>query len=342
MRVAVVGGGISGFGAAIKLAESGHAVTLFERRACIDGEQEQSAVLGSYRALADLLRRADAIDCLRTTPLDPLGGLGGLRALTLLDRARLLKIAAAIGRPSSLFPAASDFDTVDRWLDRIGQSAGARAGFWYPLCEHALGDDASTASAKMLESVLREGFLGTPLGLWRVTLAPTWAELAARHLESKHGRVVTAARVTTIDVGTASVPVARALVLHGGDRYEADAIVLALPPADVYALVPESSRTEHYFDALTLLPRSKSSVAVLAHTAGTEGHRPVTRTPIDGLFLAGAHIRTGLPSTLESAARSAEDAAAQVDAYTPPPPPEPARTGAFVPLNTLRRSSPNA
>jgi hypothetical protein len=349
LRIAVVGGGIAGLGVASRLAEWGHAVTLFERRACIDAEQEQSALLGSYRSLGDLLRRAQAISALRATPLDQLAGLAGLRALGLFDRARLFKVVAAIGRPSALFPAASDFETVDRWLDRIGQSAGARAGFWYPLCEQALGDSANSASAKLLESVLREAFFakrsGSPLGLWRVTLSPAWAELAARYLEEKGGRVVTAARVTTIDVG-GSVPIARALVLHGGERHEADAIVLALPPADVFTLIPEAQRRENYFDALTRLPRATSSVAVLAHPAGSEGDRPLARSPIEGLYLAGAHLRTGLPSTMESAARSADDAAQLVDAYRPVRPVEPTdpnrASGSFIPVSKLRRPMSNA
>ncbi|HHI68245.1 MAG TPA: hypothetical protein ENJ97_02860, partial [Planctomycetes bacterium] len=45
--------------------------------------------------------------------------------------------------------------------------------------------------------------------------------------------------------------------------------------------------------------------ALLYQPAGVEGLRPGPVTGVGGLFLAGDWIATGLPATLESAARSA-------------------------------------
>ena len=42
---------------------------------------------------------------------------------------------------------------------------------------------------------------------------------------------------------------------------------------------------------------------------GSELIRPISQTPIRGLFLAGDWCKTGLPATIESAARSGEQAA---------------------------------
>ncbi len=48
---------------------------------------------------------------------------------------------------------------------------------------------------------------------------------------------------------------------------------------------------------------------------GLNAHRPGPETQIDGLFLAGAWTDTGWPSTMESAVRSGEQAAEQVDCF---------------------------
>lgn len=53
-------------------------------------------------------------------------------------------------------------------------------------------------------------------------------------------------------------------------------------------------------------------MAVPAAYPGTEALRPDNRTPINGLFLAGDWTRTGLPSSMEGATRSAFLAAEQV------------------------------
>jgi squalene-associated FAD-dependent desaturase len=58
----------------------------------------------------------------------------------------------------------------------------------------------------------------------------------------------------------------------------------------------------------------KEKRATISHAAGTHRRRPVTRSPIPGLLLAGDWVRTGLPATIESAVQSGHDAAACVAA----------------------------
>jgi phytoene dehydrogenase-like protein len=333
--VVVVGAGLAGLSAATRIAEAGRAVTVLERRCALAGEIDCSVVLGSYRALGTFLRRIGASEHMTAEPLDALGGLLGLRNLGIADRVRLAKVAAAIARPSALFPAASDQETVDSWLDRVGQSARARRGFWYPLVEAALADDPRTASARMLEAVLREGFFdaASPPGLWRVTLRPGWAELAAELLESRGGRVVTAVRDVTLEIRGGVV---RA-VSDGDERFVPTAVVAAVPPRDLLDLVPAEARAgEGYFDALPrLLPPVKSGVVAVRHPAGGEADRPTARSPIAGLFVAGAHARTGLPAHMESAARSGEEAAHLALEFQPLPE-RPGTTGIVPPRSLVR------
>lgn len=444
MHAAVVGGGIAGLAAATQLAEEGHAVTLLERRPTLGGraysvvddttgdviDNGQHLVMGCYRALRGLLARIGATHRLRfqddldvalvredgtrlrlkasplPAPLHLLGGLLGFGALSAWDKLRLVKAAAAIKRGT-----ASDLETVEQWLDRAGQSPEARATFWHPLALATLNDDPRTASAKLLEAVLREAFLGSRddarLGFPACGLSELYVEDAARFVEARGGRVVTAAPVGRVLVEDG---VARGLELEDGERVSADAVVAAVPPRALYALAPEPLRQEPYFANLLRLESSpivsvhlwlehpvaceavlglvgrpvhwifarerylslvtsaaralidrparelvalaaaevarvlpgakvrharvlKEREATIAHGAGTEWFRPGTRSPVEGLFVAGDHVRTGLPATLESAVRSGEEAAALAAAFVPPPA---RRRPAFVPLEALR------
>jgi squalene-associated FAD-dependent desaturase len=447
MKIVVVGGGIAGLSAATRLVGD-HEVTLFEKRALLGGrawstvdettgdviDNGQHVVLGCCRALRRFLERIGARERLTfqraldvtfvdggrrdrlkaaplPAPLHLLGGLIGFHALGARDRLNLLKVAAGIAHPTALFPAASDYETVDRWLDRVGQSTAARRGFWHPLTRAVLNDDPATASAKMLEAVLREAFFGSRddarLGLFSVGLSELYADDAARFVEARGGRVVTAAPVERLRIEDRTV---RGVVLRDGSRHDADAVIAAVPPAVLLELVPAELRTgETFFEGLERLRPSpivsvhlwfdrrvceaelyglvdrpihfifnrnrlstvrtpdesylscvvsaahdlverapdeiiriavdevrralpgaahaalrharvlKEREATIAHPAGSESFRPSVRTPIAGLFVAGDHVRTGLPATLESAVRAADEAVERIAAWVPPP-----------------------
>jgi squalene-associated FAD-dependent desaturase len=75
-----------------------------------------------------------------------------------------------------------------------------------------------------------------------------------------------------------------------------------------------------YFPAMSAATVQRALVlrdpaATFASTPGLEAERPGPRTPIGGLFLAGDWTGTGLPATIEGAARSGVAAAAEVQAF---------------------------
>jgi phytoene dehydrogenase-like protein len=273
---------------AARLAEAGRSVTLFERRPVI-GEELEPSFVGPSRALAALSARIGAHGDLKRT------ASFSLTALPVIDR---VKLAARAARP----PKASDFESVERWLDRLGQSAEARRRFWHPLVQAALGEEPGTASAKLLETLLDER------ALERVELSPRWSEAAAAFIEAQGGRVVTAAPVRALEVVDRVV---RGLLLDG-ERIAADAVIAALGPRAIYQLTPAEERRESWFVGLDRLDRP--------HAAGAETLRPSVRSPIGGFFACGPSVRTGLPVAAESAARAAEEAAAAALEWVPPPP----------------------
>ena len=469
-HVVVIGGGFAGLAAATRCLEAGARVTLLEKRGQLGGraysvvdeasgdtvDNGQHLFLGCYRATRAFLARIGTADKLRLQarlqvgfvdadsgrsatlaatrlpgPLSLVAGLFGLSSLSWRDKLALLKVAAAIQLPSRLLPPATDYETVDGWLDRLGQSQAARRAFFHPLALATLNDDPRTASAKMLEAVLREAFFGPHsdgrLGLARVGLSDLYVEDARAWLQARGATV-------RLDAGVERVlterGVARGVALRSGEALPADAIIAAVPPRPLVALVDAELRDgETWWAGLEKLQSSpivslhlwldrlvtdeeiigvvgsplhwifnrnrltgvrdpsrshlslvvsaahalvdrppdevvqtlvtelrrvlpaaapatvvharliKERDATIAHTAGSEGLRPRCQSPIDGLFAAGDYVRTGLPATIESAVRAADEAAALALAFVPPAlePPAPATTGAFVPLARLKR-----
>jgi hypothetical protein len=167
----------------------------------------------------------------------------------------------------------------------------------------------------------------------RIGLSENFSERAARYLEQRGGRIVTAARVSAIRIVD---HVARGVILDGETRVDADLVIAAVSPAALAPLLPDEARaSERWCQGLARLGPA-------LHRAGAEGERPGARTPFSGLLLAGAFVRTGLPANLESAARAAEQCAELARDDLPPEPeaPRPQPTGAFVPLGSLRRAAP--
>jgi squalene-associated FAD-dependent desaturase len=467
--VVVIGGGFAGLAAATRLVEAGCRVTLLEKRAQLGGraysvvdetsgdvvDNGQHLFMGCYRATRAFLARIGTADKLKLqdrlrvsfidavsgrpsrlstprlpAPLSLMAGLFGFSSLSWRDKIGMIKVAAAIQFPSRLQPPATDWETVDGWLDRLGQSHAARRAFFHPLALATLNDDPRTASAKLFAAVLKEAFFDGGdgrLGMARVGLSDLYVEDARAWLAARGATVRLGAGVERIVVERGAV---RGVGLRDGELLTADAVIAATPPAALPALVEAELRdgetwwaglerlttspivslhlwldrlvtdeelvgvvdsplhwifnrnklvtvrdpsrshlslvvsaaralidrpSDEIIDTLTTalrraLPAAeqakvvharliKERDATITHGAGTEGFRPRCQSPIEGLFAAGDWVRTGLPATIESAVRAADDAATLALAFEPPRagPVVAATTGGFVPLGRLKR-----
>jgi squalene-associated FAD-dependent desaturase len=289
-HVLVVGGGFAGLAAATSLSAAGARVTLLERRPRLGGraysvtdehsgdtiDNGQHLFMSCYRstlqflerigtrAQLDLQPRLDVAFIDGATgktsrlqasslppPFDLLGGVAGFSSLSWRDKLSLVKVAAAIHYPSRLIAPAADYETVDGWLDRLGQSPAARRAFFHPLTLATLNDDPRTASAKLLETVLREGFFGSTSGsssaadgrlaAAKVPLSQLYVEPARAWLEA-HGATVrpgVAVERVLVEDG-----VARGVRLRGGEALTADAVIAAVPPRALLALVDPALRQD--------------------------------------------------------------------------------------------------
>lgn len=262
----VLGGGVAGIAAAVRLAEAGHAVTLVEMRPRLGGratslEDPKSGELidncqhvlmrccTSLLALYELLGVADRMmwhrdftfvhgDGTRAelgagwlpAPLHFAGAFATFKGLSLGDKFAIGRAMAAIRSMSLAKRDAFSAISFADWLKQHRQPARAIERFWEVTVVSACNETLDRVAAGYGLQVFQEGFLANKtnyeMGLSDVPLAELY-DPAARVIEAAGGRIVTAS-VKSFDYEAEAKHVTAA-VLNDGTRLEADAFVSALP-----------------------------------------------------------------------------------------------------------------
>ncbi|MDQ3762779.1 MAG: hydroxysqualene dehydroxylase HpnE [Actinomycetota bacterium] len=194
-RVAVIGGGLAGITAALRCADAGCQVTMFEARPQLGGlthsfrrgdlrvDNGQHVFLRcctSYLSLLHRLGVADRVELqprlaipvrspgsdrpvwLRRTalpaPLHLAGSLLRYRPLTTFERVRFALAAVALRRVDPTHPTTDEQD-FGTWLRRHGQSDHAIAALWELVGVATLNSRADQASLSLAATVFQEGLL---------------------------------------------------------------------------------------------------------------------------------------------------------------------------------------
>jgi len=260
----VVGGGLAGITAALRLADAGQSVVLLEgrprlggaafsfRRGALTIDNGQHVFLRCCTSYQQLLARLSAThlvtiqDRFDVTVLSPRGqarlrrsalpgplhlgrALAGYRLLPLADRLRVGRAALAMRGVDPADPAA-DAQSLGDWLAGRGQRERARRLLWDLFTVSALniaGDDASLALAA---TVIKTGLLGASdaadIGIASVPLGDLHDRAAAVALTGVGATVRLGAKATAVR------PLAggRFAVQAGAERLAADGVVVAVPP----------------------------------------------------------------------------------------------------------------
>ncbi|MDE2147885.1 MAG: hydroxysqualene dehydroxylase HpnE [Burkholderiales bacterium] len=262
MRLAVVGGGWAGLAAAVRAAQAGALVTLFEMAPALGGrargveieglalDNGQHILIGAYARTLALMRTvgADPERLLARSPLMlrypdgrglalPAGpaalafvrGVAAARGWTLRDKASLLRAAAGW--------VAAGFHCPPGWtVQRLcqGLAPSVRTLLIDPLCVAALNTPAQEASAQVLLRVLRDALFGgrgaADLLLPRGSLALLLPQPAQHWLQAAGAELRLSSRVRAIEPGGA-----------GPGRWQVDgapfdAVVLACPASEAARL----------------------------------------------------------------------------------------------------------
>jgi zeta-carotene desaturase len=279
--VLIVGGGIAGMAAALRLAERNVPVTLLETRKKLGGRATsftdvrtgevldncQHVVLGCCTNYLDLLERLGVADRIewhdeqywveaggRTSVLKPGPTPTPVHFLFSILRARFLS-PAEIG---ALSVAIADILRVDRsqhqhetfgaYLARLEQPESLVRRFWAPVIVSACNLDVGRVSAASALHVFQEGFLANRaaarIGVPGVPLVELY-ERAAALIERSGGRVLLGEGVASIDEHGATTT--------AGDRYDAEPgrVVCAVPVERVNRIVDAGVRArDRRFDTL--------------------------------------------------------------------------------------------
>lgn len=272
--VLVLGGGLAGLSAAVRLAEAGRKVTVIEATRAPGGrarsftdaasgrelDNGQHLVMGCYRETLAFLRAIDSTDGIYfqkdlsvrmvrpggqrlsldcpplPAPLHLAVGLLKMRGLGVLDKAAALR-AGLVLRGEVQRP--DDNETCDSWLRRLGQTPTLRNAFWDPLIWGTLNDDPLVSSAAMFTAVLERAFLSTRdasrLGVPKVPLSRLYVDQSLAYLRARGCEVRMGDPVRALEVsGTAITGV----VLKSGEVLTADAVISAVPPHAFLDLLP--------------------------------------------------------------------------------------------------------
>jgi hydroxysqualene dehydroxylase len=234
MKVIVIGGGLAGLGAAIRLQEQRHEVVLLERRGILGGRATSARdaitgdlvdngthlMLGAYHATLDLIRRAGAEDLLlRQSPLRidyvdargraqlacppliaPLHLAAGLLRLRLpwLARWQALRLGLALGwgrHPRGI--------SLAEYFARHGQGSAVRRLLWDPLATAILNVAPEEGDAGLFVTCLRRAFFQSAKDSDLIFLRAGFGDLAERlgsYLSGRGGTLVRRARVDGIEV----------------------------------------------------------------------------------------------------------------------------------------------
>jgi len=267
--VIVIGGGFAGIAAACRLAGDDHRPLLLERSPRLGGragsffspDRDESLDYGQHvlmrccTASTGFLLRIGASRAVRFQPTlsipivwpkgrtvlrsSPMPGVLHLapsllryRPLSLRDRIR----AVRAGSSMSLRRIRADVPFAE-WLEERGQSGRSIERLWDPICVASLNAPARAVGARAAQKVFRDAFFrpdGADVGFFTVPLAEVF-DAARRYIEGRGGAVRTSATVEKLAIDRAGV---RGVELSTGVTIEPEAVVSAVPPADLARLVP--------------------------------------------------------------------------------------------------------
>lgn len=274
----VIGGGVAGIACACSLADRGARVILIERGVRLGGRAgsfmhpayglvdfgqhvlmrcctESIALLGRLGAEGAIRfqsrldvpiathdspqpARARVTSAWLPPPLHLVPSLLRYRLLSRADRVRVLPAALSLW-----LHAPETGMTFETWLRRRTQSAQAITRFWEPISIAALNAPVAAVDVGAAGKVFRDAFLaphGADLGFFRRPLSDLFGA-AVPYIEQRQGTVLLGTRVRSIAIRDGRC---LGVELVSGGLIRTQAVVSAVPPLDLAALLPVAAEAD--------------------------------------------------------------------------------------------------
>lgn len=283
----IIGGGVSGLAAAVRLSRAGLRVALVEQSMKLGGrcysyrdgetgdvvDNGQHVLVGAYRSTLAYLEAIGTRKFLKREEEIPFvhasAGRGILRIASLPPPLHLVTgmLRYALLAPGERFAALRvgrflrNWDgsasrplagaSAEEWLSAAGQSERVRRFLWNPLCVSIMNEAPERASGLLFARALKASFLGSADDA--AVLIPT---VGQTELYVDPARALLEASGSTVETGAD----AAALLLNGGSAagvrladgrvIEARAVIAAVPPPALQKILGTELASRAPFDAL--------------------------------------------------------------------------------------------
>ena len=293
--VVVIGGGLSGLAAAVRLSASSVPVVLCEQRSSAGGrafslrdavtgesiDNGQHILIAAYERTMDFLSTIGTRDRLsfQSVPLlhfhhpsrgfcafraaslpPPLGFLAGIATTDLVDagdRLRLMRAGARLRGFDTDSPGAAGGMTIAEWLAAAGQSPELIRSFWEPLAVAVMNEHPAVASARVFLHSLQTAFLGSRGGGRLAFPAVGLSDLYVDAALRFISRHGGSVRLgTRVDSLETRGDRVVSVRLAGGEAIESGEVILAVPPDKVAGLLPPGRGSERIAEAAAAMPFS--------------------------------------------------------------------------------------
>ena len=270
-RVIILGGGLAGLAAALRLAEAHFEVEVIDKRPVLGGRASsffppgdteridncQHVLLGCCTNLLDFFRRTGSLSQFRfynsfvfigprgvsrmsasalPAPLHLFPSLLRFRELNWQDRWSIVRAMRAILRPGNAPPDVTMLD----WLKRQRQTTAAIENFWRVVLTSALNEDLERLSSRHAFKVFADGFLRNRSGYRMGVPAIPLSDLYSSKILEEKCSLRLATHVAELEFAGGHVNGVR---LHNGEQRTADFYISTLPPDSLANLLPDRSAT---------------------------------------------------------------------------------------------------
>ncbi len=280
----IIGGGVAGLSAAVRLASQNRRVLLLERRQHLGGrtysfrdektgdvvDNGQHLMMGCYRETMAYLRTigsaelvslqprlhipfADVITGNRAilrsgmlpAPLHVFSGLLRLSSIPLKDRLLLSRVGVELLWRAPWKEYALSEMTVDYWLSGLGQSEIARKHLWDVIAIGSLNDNPGLVSALPFFRVLRAAFLGKRSNAFLLIPNAGLSEVFAHPAKAYiESRGGKVRLGTAVDSISISSRAVKGVVLSSSEEVTAGAVVVAVPHYAAADILPGKEMTQ--------------------------------------------------------------------------------------------------
>jgi len=299
--VVIIGGGLSGLAAAVKLALHGARIALFEQSPKLGGrcysyvdettgdvvDNGQHVLVGAYHNTLEFLRLIGTRNLLShqerlrlplhhptkgfaafevsslPRPFHLSAGMLKLKLLSLRDRRNLLNVGFTLVSWNDALEKKLSCLTVEQWLDSLTQSEEAKKALWYPVAISVMNELPHRASALLFARSLKSTFLGRKSD--SAILIPRVGQTELYVCEAEKLLLSKNAKIfTNAEVEEIEIQrsAATGVRLKNGVRVQANRVIGCVPHYSLGNLLPAKIRQETPFCTLS---KFQSSAIISIH-----------------------------------------------------------------------------